>query len=328
MKGDNIMTRWHRCQEALDAGRVVLKTGQSTKAEDIYKGTAAYLEIANLFDIVDGLPKYYVEPSLMEICGRPDVTKSLEAMHEAGIARLPLPDVLVEVEGTTKQGIGAVRNFIILHERQNKELQPTEEMYHPFRAVIFRLLTLNGEDTLIFSPGTYWLAFDTQADVEGIPGGEKGFGVHYMSGPAPYVEPGPRARQMIEDIGFQDFLPCKDAFEAMIVLLNTRGVQKEVIEPTRLNARRHKARKHPIPRHTIIRVAHTYSRDGTRRETPGWKQQFHIRPAYVNYYWYGPRNDPEHPPVKKAKLVESYFVNWDPEKPLAKPKVPVAHLRA
>jgi len=295
---------------------------------EVYKNTRAYDEMESLFDILEDTPKYYVEPSLMEICGRPDVTKSLEAMHAAGIARLPFHDVMCEVDGRTKQGLGTVHNFVVLHERQTKEKMSIEEVYHPFRAILFRLVNWEGKDTLIFSPGTYWLAFDTEADIEGVPGGETGFGVHYMTGPAPYVEPGPEAARIITDIGFQDFLPCKDAFEAMIVLLNTRGVHKEVIEPTRLNKARHKARKHPIPRHTVIRVAHTYSRDGTKRESPGWKQQFHIRPAYINYYWHGPRNDPERPQVKKAKLVESYFVNWDPENPNQKPKVTEAHLRA
>lgn len=324
-KGDNIRTRWHRCQEAFTAGRVQIKTGQSTPARHVYPNTRPWDEIETFMQIVDGLPKYYVEPSMMEICGRPEVTKSLEAMHTAKIDRLPFPDILVEVEGKTKQGVGTVRNMIMLHERQSKDLHPAEQMYHPFRAVLFRLVSYQGTDHLIFSPSTYWLTFDPNADDHA---GGTGFGIHYMTGPAPYVEHGVETMRQITDIGMADFLPCKDAFEAMMVLLNTRGVHKEVIIPERLNKARHKARKVPIPRHTVIRVAHCYSRDGTKREVPGWKQQFHIRPGYINYYWYGKRKGPDAHPELRPKYVEPYFVNWDPENPEAVPKVPEAHLRA
>lgn len=323
---DDIRTRWHRAVEAVEAGQVSIKIAKGKNPYPLLKGSQEYQDLLGLFAIIDEVPKYYIEPSLMEIMERKDVVLSLQAMFEANITALPYPVVLVEVDGSAALPGVRVRNFVVLSERpESVQRMPYEEVNHPFRANLFRLAESGGVDTVQLSPATLWLAFIPDADDHD---GGKGFGTHYMTSAAPYVPPSLNAAQAIQETNMRDFHVCREALDAMIVLLNTRGINKELVEPKRLNRARAKQRKRAVPSHTVLRVAHVYSHDGKRKEVPGWSQRFHIRPAYINHYWYGPRKDPDNPPVRRSRLVQSYMVNYDPANPDQVPLPRFTHVRA
>lgn len=327
MAADNIRTRWHRVQAAFEAGVVTVQTYKSKPPQPLYKGTARMENVAQLLGLVDNLPKYFIEPNLMaEMETNQGLVDSLKAMHEAGITRLPFPAVLVETEGSAKQEDVQVRNFIVLSERKSQLVAPGENYYHPFRANLFRLTNYQGQDAIMLCPATYWLGYIP--DAEG-PSGTKGFGIHFNTTAAPYMDgvPDEDLIPMINSIGYKDFRKCGNALDAMMVLLNTRGIDKVVIEPTKLNKARKKAGKKEIARHSIIRLGHAYSRDGKKREGVAWHQQFHIRPGYINHYWYGPRTEGHKSGERRAVFVESYVINA-PEDETIKPKVPEAHLRS
>jgi hypothetical protein len=322
-KLDNIRTRWHRAQACLETEQVSIKTGLKSKSEPVPFHSRAHTEITALFDLIEDMPKYYVEPELVDILNsREDLINSVKAMHTCGIARLPYPAMLVELEGSAVQGQAQVRNFIVLSERpETVERLPTEQMFHPFRANLFRLVEYHGQTGLLFAAATYWLAFDPNADAGE---GKTGFGIHYMTAPAPYVEPGPVARKWIEDTGPRDLEVCDNALFAMVLLLNTKGVHKEVVFPQRLNVSRKRSGKREIPSHTVIRIGHVYSSDGKRKDVPGWKQRFHIRAGYAATRWIGKRDGTQ---TAKMVYVEPYVVNYDPSKPGQGPLPRHVHVR-
>ena len=47
-----------------------------------------------------------------------------------------------------------------------------------------------------------------------------------------------------------------------MLLLNTRGVEKEVVKCERLNRSRARQGHRPVPDHTVIRIGHVYDRSG------------------------------------------------------------------
>src|SRR4051812_13090312 len=75
------------------------------------------LELApdeEFFQRCSRLPHYVVDPSLVELLLRGDVRASINAMVEAGIARLPFGEMLVEIETSP------TRNFVLLEEYQDQ----------------------------------------------------------------------------------------------------------------------------------------------------------------------------------------------------------------
>jgi len=57
------------------------------------------------------LPHYVIDPTLTELLARSDVQASVRAMVEAGIARLPFAEMLLELPGA-----GDLRHFVVLAE--------------------------------------------------------------------------------------------------------------------------------------------------------------------------------------------------------------------
>jgi hypothetical protein len=62
------------------------------------------------------LPHYVIDPRLVEMLGREDVHRSISAMIEAGMARLPFQKMLVEFDAEN-----GVRRFTILRENEGQD---------------------------------------------------------------------------------------------------------------------------------------------------------------------------------------------------------------
>jgi hypothetical protein len=117
---DNIRTRWHRVLAAVLEGRVGIHAGPKTGGlvDPLAQDGHPYVELRDLMELIDEMPKYYIEPELMRIASEDDsVNKSVQAMYEAGIDSLPFDAQLVEVDGTSGDPIQQVRNFVVLQTR-------------------------------------------------------------------------------------------------------------------------------------------------------------------------------------------------------------------
>src|SRR5204862_4896821 len=49
-----------------------------------------------------------------------------------------------------------------------------------------------------------------------------------------------------------------------LLMLNIQGIDKEVLEPVRLNRTRIASGKPAVPRHTLMQIEHVYASDGKR----------------------------------------------------------------
>lgn len=271
MSQQQIRTRIHQVREMLGSAAL-----GGTPVRVAHSETWGYDHSANEeqtevllagIELLEKTPKFWVEEALMELIHeRGDVAASLTALHRAGVARLPFPNMVVEFE------LGGDHLMVVLSERSPSLFVDDPGGPHPFRAMVWRI----SDKQLVLSPSVIHMQF--QEDL----GGDNGGGYHLIGHSAPYLPdedmlgPGIQASLQIEGA------VAGMALSSMLLLLNTRGVHKEVIEPTRLNKKRVQHGHEPIPTHTVIRIGHIYRRDGTsfqvgERKTP----RIHWRRAHT-----------------------------------------------
>lgn len=106
----------------------------------------------------------------------------------------------------------------------------------------------------------------------------------------------------------QDVDIAKRAHFLASTILNTSGIDKTIIEPTKLNQARVKSGKTPIPRHYVIRIAHTYARDGSKVKYERGKTKIHMRAGHTRQQPHGPNSS-----LRKPIWINAVLINYRPE---------------
>jgi hypothetical protein len=201
-----------------------------------------------------GAAHYVIAPDLLAALTREDVQKSISAMIEAGMARLPFQAVLVEFGSY----VGTTR-FVWLRESDG------------------------GFEARCGAIGMDYSTMATEPGRIAIQGGQLALKSRHVIG---------------------DAMAMALGVALALLMLNIRGVEKERIEPSRLNKAREAKGRTRIPAHTVLRIGVVYTRDGrpahggrppkvylraghVRQQAcgPGWRdhKQVYIEPALVNY---------------------------------------------
>lgn len=193
-----------------------------------------------------------------------------------------------------------------------------EDVYHPYLAMICRFIdSPTTGDLVMLAPTNLLIGFVPDA------GPEKSFGIHYAAFEAPYVrDPNdPRVKQMVQEDLDMDVGAADTALSALTLLLNTRGIHKEVITPTRLNKKRQGSGKVAIPSHTFIRLGHVYDRSGLQiKLDPNSRKpvRVHWRRGHTKQVVYGQGRK-----LRKLQYIEPCLVNYSEggDKPVPSVKV-------
>ncbi len=249
-KRSDVITRWHKVKEFIDSGKI----GANIGVQSMTSSTRAEVNLHaawNICDSVDRMPKYFIDRTLMDMLDAPGVSKSMEAMMKAQVMKLPFPACMVEFDKVRDDQL--VREFVILREREVAPFFDGEEIWHPWYAMIARIKP--GQESVILSPFVYYLAYVPDA------GEQKKFGIHWYVKVAPWLK---GVSQMAEPIIRKDVHIADTALSALILLLNTQGVHREVVECQKLNGIRKKRGQPSIPEVTRIKVGRVYKRDGTQ----------------------------------------------------------------
>lgn len=288
-----IRTKWHKIIPLIETRQAYITAPKA--------GLAAHLSEYQIDDdmikhFVEGwgqLPKFVIDAELMQLARDKDYLNSLTDMKKAGVLRLPFPAMIVEFESATniQSAPGGYCHYIaVLRDQQAEGLQPwepegfvgsapaTNKMFYGFA---FRLQRDENGEYLVLSPS---ISFVEPEDRDGEPW--VGVGSQGWLETKPYSLPLTQALDNVVSATYE-----KDAgvvWHALIgaaLLMNTAGIKKEVIEPTKLNRRRQQQNKPLIPRHTYIRIGHVYKHDNStqaeayeprRSPRPHWRRG-HIR---------------------------------------------------
>lgn len=207
---------------------------------------------------------YVIDQELIEILPREDIQRSIAALLEAGLGRLPHPEMVVEF---TLRGTA----WAVLLEDT-----PGHIRAHVVGAYL-------GMITISTNPAT------ATTTTNGI----------NISGAASEADAGAIVM----------------AVAAALLLLNTKGVDKDVIHPQALNKARRLRGETPIPTHTLIRIGRIYDRNGIAHIQEGKRRPMpvHIRAGYTRMQFFG-----EGRAERRLVYIPPVVVNFSGETPEAR----------
>jgi len=236
-----------------------------------------------IIDRMLAAPKYVISPEVCDMIGREDVRRAVMSVLEARIARLPYDPCLIEFAMTDHEnGKSGPRYFVLLSETKTE---------HTIAAEICWLKEDNEKQEMIVVDKPINVLLQ-----------EKGFQIEYdtLEDPAPWAATA----------------GCCFA----LLMLNTRGIEKRVIETDKINRARarHRDGREPIPRHTIVHIGTIYDRQGKAHAATGTGRHMpvHLRSGFVRRQHFGKGNE-----EIKTVYIPPCIVNYREESG-EKPKIP------
>lgn len=195
---------------------------------------------------------YMATPEIVDLLKRGDAAKSIEALCHAGIAHLPHTPMVVEFN---LEGTGA-HSYVLLEETNE------ERVVDVWCAAYFPEL----EKGLAF-PSPLKLAVD-----------ETGITVSKFFGD--------------ENTRILMTTSATIALAIALLMLNTKGIDKHVVEHKKLNLKRARNSRPQIPKHTVLRIGTIYRRDGTGESYNSTKhhKRMHWRSGYTRNQHFGKGN--------------------------------------
>lgn len=264
------------------------------------------------------LPHFVFERELFLQLQGDSMVKSMVAMKEAGVLRLPYPEMLVELWLGAKP-FSDFRYFVRLKEAgpgvfDAQAVEWVNESLWPksFDALFTWEVAMPAHDVPVLDL--------VGADHKPITG-EPGFAVRF------------------NDMTRKDIIPHLTAAIMLAVMMtNISGVERETVEPRdlkALNKSREAKGKPRITTHTVVRIGHVYNESGQKvRITDANRKQtaIHMRSAHTRRQQHGAKWVEENPELAALPsnlgdhhivLIPAVLVNFKDgsELPLPKPKV-------
>lgn len=245
---------------------------------------------------MEALPAFVIQNDAIEMLNRSDCIGAIKAMIEADILKLPYSDMRLEWQvrqAESAQFVGTLLGF--------KEMEPIHEFV--------RLREIEGgiEATYAFyfcKSGLGAIYEDRFRITPRV--GEWEVAYNHDTNP------------IIKQLAMG---PCFLAINMALVLMNMKGIEREVHSFEPLNKQRIKKGKPAIAQYNYVRIGHVYRSDGTRikySEGDHRKMPMHVRSAHTRRQHFGKENS-----ETKIIYVPSCIVNFNPgEKPQqAKPRI-------
>lgn len=277
MPHQNVHTKLHILAEnVLTTSDGIVEKGRILHGADHF-AIAAMLKAAS----------FVIDNEVLHLVARSDVLKSINAMLEAGIARLPYDPMVVEFQLDNSE----FREFVLLKEGAAREFIVHYAAFHlvteisividvPVRCVLTAHGSQHGVN--VFFPKQPNIAYALK-------------------------------RSVGNSVGL--------ALLLALLMLNTKGIDKEVIEVgPALNKKRVASGKKPIPKHSVVHIGRIYRRDGTAIERPegqrgGWHVTMHWRCGHTRNVPFGKGRT-----GRRLVYVPACIVNFQPDEKVVPPK--------
>lgn len=234
-------------------------------------------EAIKVINLILNAPIYCIDPHVVELLMRDDVERTILAIMQAGVARLPYSPMVIEFSAPTVES--SSRYFIWLEEHGDGVITSVSACLSKF--------------------DTELIVMSDPLDIEVLPEGLLAKGL---------VQDDPMAWASLA------------AVSLALLMLNTKGIEKEVIHTDRLNKARAKSGdgRHPVPQHSIVRIGTIYDRSGRGHAVTatGRHMPVHLRAGHVRRQHFGKDNE-----EVKTIFIPPCIVNFRDESG-DKPKVP------
>lgn len=269
-----IRTKWHKILPLIDQDEVYLTAPQGSKSVH-WSRFAPKVPLLKTFLAHVGMlvPTFVVADELQQIVRTERFQLSLLDMKKAGVLRLPFPAMLVEFNTMGGRGIVLLRDNsytdvsypweggrgTVLHAQydiiRNK----------PFYGIIHRIEKDADGEYLILSPGVHSISIEetcptvvnentTTIDNEGeAPWLNLGAATALMFASSKSLD------ELLQSTQQKDGSLLWMALASAMLIMNTEGVSREVIDCEKINRTRGTgSNKPPIPRHTYLHIGKVY----------------------------------------------------------------------
>jgi hypothetical protein len=291
-----IRTKWHKILPIIEANNVYLTAPSGGQAPH-WSRFNPKTKLAKTFvtHLSDSVPKFVVEDELIKLASQENFQDSLMGMKRAGVLRLPFPAIIVEFDGQD-----GTRGAILLRDNAYAERLPWEDpnnngpmsttsfYIRPFYGMIFRLHKDPDGEYLVLSPGVVSLDIEEK---DGKPFLSIMAAGHDMIGDP---KTHPELDKIIGETYTKDGIWVWTALCVAMLIMHTRGVEREVIECSKINRKRSNAGKVLIPKHTYLRIGRVYKNSASDDSTEYVARRSpipHWRRGYDQPVRYGPRGD-------------------------------------
>lgn len=288
----NIRTKWHRARELLEAGQVWMTAEKGKMAKTWDEVRLDMSRLSRFFELCESLPKFVIDNATVGLVTTKDAGLSLLAMKQADALRLPFPAMVVEIVHSPR-----FTTIVILADRQSgendkpfreapdKSWQPPVERY-PFYGVPFAIQKDDGGEYLVCGYSMSYCGL-TEAPSKSDPEklgpwlATESAGVYWL----PNDTNDRDLEKLISSQVDKDVRYTANALYTALLLLMTQGMEREVVEATKLNKHRVASGKPPIPRHTYIHIGKVYRSatgdrsddyDPRRSPIPHWRRGHNV----------------------------------------------------
>ena len=222
-----------------------------------------------LRDCIQNSPKFLVDKDLHQLMtGAEGVKESLGALHEAGIMHVPFPNIVVEIPNFSEELLSVL---VLIKEIPESGREYLDEAWE------LTLLSITNKEVLL-APAYFKICWEPN-----------GWGV--SADKALYL-PDNLSFDWESLVSEYQYVWPKTvcyALQCMLLLMNTRGVEKIVVEPPeRLNKQRVRKHRPSIPKYSLIRIGHVYQSNGTTTKEHR-HQRVHWRRGHTRNQRYGPK---------------------------------------
>jgi hypothetical protein len=277
-----IRTRWHKIVPAIEQDELYLTAIPNQNVTHYSNYQINRETFVEWLGDLEELPKFVIEPDLLEIAVNGGYQKSLFDMKKAGVLRMPFPQMLVELADEAGQAV-----FVLLQDlgQMPEEVEADHGLRgFDFRGWTVRLLRDVDGDYVVFAPALMLLSIEK---------GDDGEPWLKVSGTAMGLLPDEtRINHLVEQTFKKDLGAFYHGVLSGVLLMATRGVGKESINPTKLNKKRKASGERPIPEHTYIYIGRVYRSskgDASDAYVPGRTVRPHWRRAHLARWRTGPR---------------------------------------
>lgn len=297
-----VRTQWHKIQEAIKSDNLHFTCPkQSTIGGDLevaehytkYHGDRAYIE--GHLKQWDNLPRFVIDPELIELATDKEFLKSVWDMKRAGVMRLPFPAMVIELPRwfePTDSGGQMVQTAVLLRDlsymdtvfpwERSDELDKFRQGKE-FYGIVVSLNRDIGGDYTVISPSVCAIVVgmnDTNSDVM--------IGSTAINWGA--VPENKETNDLIGKTYQKDTAFIVRGLFCSLLLMTTDGVAREEVEVQKLNKKRSASGKPSIPHHTYIHIGKVYkSASGNDADTyvPRKSPRPHWRRGHLRNVRYG-----------------------------------------
>lgn len=291
-----VRAHWHHFIDAAKNGYLFVPNGN--KGDVQHALSCPYFNVeafGDLIEVCDTLPYMVFDDEILRSITNEDVLATLADVKRAGVFRLPFETMIVELPLKHQGG----QDFVVLRDRRGTGSPPWHESEHAqidarhsscdFYGIHFGLRRDEEGPYALIAPSTSYV----DIDVDAVPNPmlRVGAAVSGVFVPEDSTdEKDEKLNKLIGDTYVKSGRYVGMALFCAVLVLASRGLNKEVIETSRLNRTRKASGKPAVPRHIYVHIGRTYRRassDVSDVHTPRKSPRPHFVRGFTRSYHTG-----------------------------------------